>query len=107
MNNANLQSAPVLVVEDEVHLSLVELCHACGASEEYLIAWVYEGVLEADTAEGDMPSLWRFKGDSLRRAKQAARLTDDLDLNPPGVALALDLLDQIDDLKANLRRQGG
>ena len=91
------------VVEEEVHLTLVELCQACNAEEEHVLAWVFEGALEP---VGQSPQDWRFTGDSLRRARLALRLTRDLELNPPGVALALDLLDDIAVLRAKLQRIG-
>ena len=49
-------------------------------------------------------SEWRFAGASLRRTRVATRLARDFELNPPGVALALDLLDEIEALRAHLRR---
>ena len=91
------------VVEEEVHLTLVELCQACSAEEEHVLAWVFEGALEP---VGESPRDWRFSGDSLRRARLALRLTRDLEINPPGVALALDLLDDIAVLRAKLQRIG-
>ena len=96
------QSTPA-VVEEELHLSLVELCRAAHAPEEQVRVWVVEGVL---TPIGDAPHEWRFAGASLRRARLALSLTRDLELNAPGVALALDLLDEIAALRAGLRRVG-
>lgn len=91
-----------LVVEETVRLTLVELCQACSAEEEHVLAWVFEGVLEP---VGESPSDWRFGGESLRRARLALRLSRDLEVNPPGVALALDLLDEIAALRARLLRR--
>ena len=91
------------VVEEDAHLTLTELCQACRAEEEHLITWVLEGVLDPT---GDTPQTWRFGGDSLRRAQLALRLSRDLEINPPGVALAIDLLDEIATLRARLRRAG-
>jgi chaperone modulatory protein CbpM len=91
------------VVEEEVHLTLVELCQACNADEEYVLEWVAEGLLEP---VGESPQDWRFSGDSLRRARLARRLTHDLEIDPAGVALALDLLDEIAALRARLQRAG-
>jgi len=99
--DAQLSRSPI--VEEEIHLTLVELCHACSASEEHVIAWVFEGVLEP---LGVAPPDWRFTGQSLRRARLALSLTRDLEINPPGVALALDLLDEISVLEAKLQRFG-
>jgi chaperone modulatory protein CbpM len=93
----------VTVVEEGLPLSLDELCRACGAREEQLRAWVVEGVLEPI---GGSPQEWRFEGPALRRARLALALTRELEINPPGVALALDLLDEIAALRASLRRAG-
>ncbi len=90
------------VVEDEVHMSIVEISQASRAPEELIMSWVSEGVL---SPAGSSPEDWRFSGDSLKRAKTAAHLTHDLELNIPGVALALDLLDEITRLRNQLLRQ--
>lgn len=89
------------VVEEDMQLSLLELCRACGASEHDLQVWVSEGVLEP---QGQQPQEWRFAGASLRRARTASRLARDLEINAAGLALALDLLEEIDALKARLAR---
>ncbi len=92
------------VVEEELHLSLAELCRASRAPEEQVRVWVVEGVLEP---LGASPQEWRFAGASLRRARLALTLTQELEINAPGVALALDLLEQIAALRAQQRRAGG
>jgi chaperone modulatory protein CbpM len=103
MNSSNQKSNQAAVVEEEVRFTLVELCQACNAEETHVIAWVFEGALEPI---GQSPQEWRFTGESLRRARLALRLTRDLEINAPGVALALDLLDEIADLRARLQRAG-
>ena len=90
------------VVEEEVHMSIVEISQATRAPEDLIMSWVTEGVL---SPIGSSPEDWRFSGDSLRRAKTAAHLTHDLELNTPGVALALDLLEEITQLRNQLRRE--
>ena len=87
------------VVEEEVHMSIVEISQATRAPEDLIMAWVSEGVL---SPAGSSPEDWRFSGDSLKRAKTAAHLTHDLELNTPGVALALDLLEEITRLRSQL-----
>jgi chaperone modulatory protein CbpM len=87
------------IVENEVHMSIVELSHASRTPQELIMSWVSEGVL---SPAGSSPEDWRFSGDSLKRAKTAAHLTHDLELNTPGVALALELLDEIAQLRARL-----
>jgi chaperone modulatory protein CbpM len=92
------------IVEESVQLSLAELCQACSVREEQVTTWVFEGVLEP---AGERPPEWRFGGRSLKRARLAMRLTRDLEINAPGVALALDLLEQIARLEVQLVRDSG
>lgn len=92
-----------LVVEEELHLTLQELCRASQAPVEQVHVWVVEGVLQPT---GNVPQEWRFTGQSLRRARVALRLTRDLEVNASGVALALDLLDEIAALQAKLQQMG-
>jgi|SRR5450755_4622755 chaperone modulatory protein CbpM len=87
------------VVEEEVQLTTVELCRACNASAQQIELWVVEGVLEPS---GRTPDEWRFGGRSLARMRLAMRLARDLELNTPGVALTLDLLERIAALEARL-----
>lgn len=103
MNDITQSAVAGAVVEEELRLSLLELCRACNASEAQIRVWVVEGVLEP---VGESSQEWRFTGRALQRATRAQRLTRDLDLNSSGVALALDLLDEIAALRARLRRAG-
>jgi chaperone modulatory protein CbpM len=104
MNMTKIQTIWIegAVVENEVHMSIVEISQATRAPEELIMSWVTEGVL---SPAGSSPQDWRFSGDSLKRAKTAAHLTHDLELNTPGVALALDLLDEIHRLRNQLLRE--
>ena len=99
MTKLNTTWIEASVVENEVHMTIVELSHASRTPQELIMYWVSEGVL---SPVGSSPEDWRFSGDSLRRAKTAAHLTHDLELNVPGVALALDLLDEIAQLRVRL-----
>ena len=99
INTTNITWIEGSVVENEVHMSIVELAHASRTPQELIMSWVSEGVL---SPAGSSPEDWRFSGDSLRRAQTAAHLTHDLELNVPGVALALELLDEIAQLRARL-----
>ena len=66
-----------------------------------MVEFVEEGVLEVTTTVD--ASEWRFAGGALRRARTAARLQRDLELNLVGVALALDLMDEIERLRRDLQ----
>ena len=99
MSNTHITWIEGSIVEHEVHLTMVELAEATRTPEDLIMAWVSEGVL---SPAGASPEDWRFSGNSLQRAKTAARLMHDLELNLPGVALALDLLDELDQLRSQL-----
>ena len=92
------------LVDENVEFTLVELSRVSGASAEELTLWVSEGVFEP---RGERPQEWRFSGAALRRVRTAQRLAHDFQINPPGVALALDLLDEIDALRARVKRPRG
>lgn len=87
------------ILEEEAELTLSELCRACNAHAELIIELVEEGVLEPS---GSDPDTWVFKGGSLKITRVALRLQADLGVNLAGVALALQLLDELDSLRARL-----
>lgn len=87
------------ILEEETELTLTELCRACDVHAELIVELVEEGVLEP---AGDEPSAWVFAGSSLKRTRAAIRLHSDLGINPPGVALVLELLDELESLRAKM-----
>jgi chaperone modulatory protein CbpM len=102
MMESNMSVVHAVVVEQEIRFTLVELSHACRTDSDELVELVREGVL---TPTGEAPQDWRFGDASLRRARRALSLKHDLQINTPGVALALDLLDEIEALRLQLRRR--
>ena len=90
----------VIVVERDLRLSLAELSAASACEMDFIEELVGEGVL-APAGEG--PQAWCFAGTALARTRIASRLARDLHVNVPGVALALELIDEIAALRARLR----
>ncbi|MFX1699778.1 chaperone modulator CbpM [Paraburkholderia sp. A1RO-1] len=84
------------IVDEDVEFTLVDMSRISGASEEEITLWVAEGAFEP---KGAGPQEWRFSGASLGRVRTAFRLARDLQINAPGIALALDLLEEIETLK--------
>jgi len=95
-----------VLLDEQAELSLNDLCHACSCPAEWIIELVKEGALEPLDLKPikHQQTLWRFSGYSLKRARIAMRLQRDLDINLSGIALALDLLDEIETLGARLHR---
>ena len=90
-----------IIVESELTFTLAELSRVCGVEIALVETLVLEGVL---SPQGEDAARWRFEGSVLPRARTATRLLMDLELNASAAALVLDLLDQIDALKADILR---
>ena len=88
------------LLEADTELSLAELCTACEISEAEIIELVEEGVVEPQGS-------WRFQAISLRRIRISRNLQKQLGVNAPGAALALDLLEEVEALRARLQRLEG
>ncbi len=88
------------VFDDERRLSLDELSQLCGAQTTLIVELVEEGVLEPADVRA---SHWVFSGSCVRRVRTAARLQRDLDVNMPGIALALELLEELESLRRRVR----
>ncbi len=97
------ESGPLvgLVVTETTFFTLDEFSCACTVQVEHIVALVEEGILEpVDSGTAEL----RFSGDSLRRARTALRLQRELEVNLAGVALALDLMEEIQQLRRRLQR---
>ena len=93
-----------IILDEQAQLTLAELTRACAVHAELIIELVEEGVLAPLRGE---PHRWRFTGAHMRRARMALRLQRDLGVNFAGAALALQLLDELEALRARLRAMGG
>jgi chaperone modulatory protein CbpM len=100
MQSHGLAGAPV---QD---LSLPELARCCSCSTEWVIELVGEGVVEPMPAPGEGPAQWRFDEAAVVRVAAAWRLASDLSVNVAGVALALELLDEIRALRRQVKLHG-
>lgn len=88
------------LLEEDVELSLAEICQACRVPAEQIVELVSEGVIEPI---GQGHRQWRFRAISVRRVRCALRLQHDLGVNIAGAALALDLLEELAQLRARRR----
>jgi len=107
MTNRNRTTTTLVgaILEEEVVLTLDEVCHAARLSSRRVIELTREGIVEpiAESA-GGKPESWCFRGVDLKRMRCARRLEEDLGINTPGIALALDLLDELERLRRRLGR---
>jgi len=103
MNSNDLLLVHIGTVIEEDTLTLGQLCRACGVHADWIISLVEESIIEP---QGEDIRLWRFSGASLVRARSALRLQRDLGVNLAGIALALDLMDELERLRAQMKTQG-
>jgi chaperone modulatory protein CbpM len=103
MAHTHLTVIDAVVVEQDLRFTLADLCRACAADPSTIIALVEEGLLQPD---GTGPANWQFDGRALPRARTAVRLAADLRLSVEATVLAVELLDEIQTLRARLRRAG-
>jgi chaperone modulatory protein CbpM len=89
-----------VLLGDAVCLDLVQLARTCGTTTAFIEDLVLEGVLAPQAPDA------AFTGDDARRVRQVMRLQREFDATLPSAALILDLLDEIERLRGELRRLG-
>jgi chaperone modulatory protein CbpM len=87
------------LLDERLRFDLREMCRICGVHAEFLVELVQEGVIapSPEAAAGAGPL--RFDGIAVVRVQRAVRLQQDLGVNLAGIALALELLDEIEALR--------
>ena len=86
------------ILGDAELVSLTQVSRACCVQESWIVEFLAEGVVEPIEQGPDGP---RFDSLGVQRLRVASRLRQDLGVNTAGVALALELMDEL----AALRRQ--
>jgi chaperone modulatory protein CbpM len=89
------------LLDERCSVQITELVRVCGVSVEQIRSMVAEGMLHP---QGALPEQWVFRGIEVIRVRRAVRLQRDLELNLPGTALALELIDEIERLRGRVRR---
>ncbi|MDW3095023.1 MAG: chaperone modulator CbpM [Gammaproteobacteria bacterium] len=88
------------LLDEQVEFTLSELCLVSNSEEDLIIKLVDEGVIEPN---GENYENWKFSATHLKSVQAAIRLGNDLGINIEGVALALDLIEEIDRLRFHLK----
>ena len=103
MSSSTISSTvSVELLDDSVCMTLEELSRACSAEATVIVELVQEGIL---TVQGGSPDDWRFAATELGRALTALRMQRDLGVNLAGAALALQLLDELRELRSRAGRR--
>ena len=90
------------ILEDAC-LTLEQLCAACALERDWLIRHVEEGLIPVS---GTVVTEWRFTTAHLARARRMREIERAFDAVPELAALVADMLEEMDELRARLRRAG-
>jgi chaperone modulatory protein CbpM len=88
---------------EDTWLTLEQVAAACTVEPDWLARHIEEGLIpHAESVAG----VWRFRSESVRRARRMRQLERDFDAGPELAALVADMLEEIDALRSQLRRAG-
>ena len=90
------------ITNEEDDLSLIQLCNLCRLSPELIIEMVNEGILNPT---GESVRAWRFPFSTVENVCKVLRFQNDLNVNMAGAALALHLLEKIEQLETLYNRR--
>lgn len=90
-------------MSDDDVLTLEQLCSACALERDWLVLRVREGLIPATEAGGEQ---WNFTTATLARVRRMRDIEQTYDAAPELAALAADMLEEIDRLRARLKRAG-
>ncbi len=91
-----------VVLNETTRCTLPDICTLCGVNAEIIHEMVEEGII---TPEGRSALEWQFTSIAIKRVQTAIRLERVLHVNLPGCALALDLLDELEELRRLCRHR--
>ncbi|MHB1947604.1 MAG: chaperone modulator CbpM [Gammaproteobacteria bacterium] len=89
----------IVSIEEYPELTLEEICHACHVPADFIQDIIDFGIIEP---HGASIASWRFDAEHLRRVRTVVHLHHDLEVNLAGAALVLDLLDELQRMRARL-----
>lgn len=89
------------VLDENIFCSLRQCCVLCRVNAQTIHEMIDEGII---SPAGDKPSNWCFGATEIKRIQITLRLQQDLRINLAGAALALDLLEQLEEMKEALTR---
>lgn len=90
----------IVVITGEINqIGFEDICKICHISPDYLYELVLHDVL---IPKGHDQHDWLFDARQFMRLKKAIRLQKDLEIDYAGLAVVLDLLEQIDELEQKM-----
>ena len=91
-----MKKKEIMIIVEDSGLTLEELCDTCDISSDLIQDFIAYDIIQP---AGAIPEEWIFDLMQLQRIKTAIRLQSDLEVNLAGVAVILDLMDEIEALR--------
>ena len=88
------------IFEETTEITIVELCDVCSVDRTTIDEMIDEGILEPARSHRD-----QIPSQSVQRTRTVIHLQRDLGVNLAGAALALQLLERIEELRRQLRQR--
>ena len=85
-----------ILLDENTSYTLQELSDLCSQSTKLILEMIDEGMI---VPAGSSPRQWRFGLREIHRVQTTQRLINDLQVNMAGAALALDLLEELEELR--------
>ncbi|ETN92082.1 Chaperone modulatory protein CbpM [Gammaproteobacteria bacterium MOLA455] len=83
------------------YLTFDEICYATQSPSQMIVEIVNQGIVEP---EGSGPETWVFTTQMISVTKRACRLHRDLEIDWSGIALAISLIEELDQLRDENQR---
>ncbi|KQE94927.1 chaperone modulator CbpM [Acinetobacter lactucae] len=87
------------VVDEQSTFDLQQFAHACGQSPDWILQLIEYDILSVENT----PEAHQFMGEDVARARKAYRLQRDFDASLAAVAVMLDLIDEVQQLRKQLK----
>lgn len=91
-----------VLVDDQTPVTIHELAHFCEQQFDWVVSLVEHGVVPP-VGHTESPERWVFTSPAVVRARQVARLQRDFEVNLDAAALMADLMQEIRQLREQLR----
>ena len=102
MTDDEIKTMSGTIFDETTEITIVELCDVCSVDRKMIDEMIDEGILEPIDSGRERR---RLPYSSVRRTRTVIHLQRDLGVNLAGAALALELLERIDNLRTQLRRK--